>query len=197
MKERAKVIFFLDDEPTVCKAVHGSLSNISGVEIRIFTDAIECLRELENGVCNLLISDVNMPGLNGIKLLEKVHQLRPQLPVLLVTGYGDVPIAVEAMKLGAFDFIEKPLSEDTFIPVVKRALAKGIDDQLAGRVLTKSEIEVLKCIAEGKSNKQIAYESKRSVRTIENHRHRIKHKLQTDNTVELIKVAINMGLIEL
>ena len=188
-------IFFVDDEPQICKAVKQTLDQLENCRIFCFEDAASCLMELRVEDCDLLITDVNMPGMNGIMLLEHVRKVRPQMPVLLVTGYGDIPMAVKAMKAGAMDFIEKPLNESTFMPAVEAALAKTRSaDRLSLDMLTRSEIRILKLIGEGKSNKEIAQHLRRSVRTVENHRYRLMHKLGVNNAVELLKKAIRMGL---
>ena len=140
---RRSVIFFVDDEPAVCKAVKQTLETLN-CRVICFSNAEDCLRSLETGNCDLLISDVNMPGMDGVELLKVVKHLRPMLPVLLVTGYGDIPIAVKAVKAGAMDFIEKPLDETTFIPVVKRALEEHErKNRMITKPLTKTERKIL------------------------------------------------------
>lgn len=196
MEDRLEsMVYFVDDEPGVRKAVSQTLEELESCHVMCFKDAAGCLNALNhNAPCHLLITDVNMPGIDGMTLLEEVQKIRPQLPVLLVTGYGDVPMAVNAIKKGAFDFIEKPLNEATFLPVVEAALEKGhFEDALQEKSLTKTEIKILKQIGAGKSNKEVAFSLKRSVRTIENHRHRLMRKLDVNNAVELVKKAISMG----
>ena len=187
-------IFFVDDEPKVLKAVSQTLSD-AGLDVRCFDSAIDCLSELKTAECNLLITDVNMDGMNGVQLLKEVRKTRPQLPVLVVTGFGDVPLAVLAVKSGAHDFIEKPLDADTFVPIVMEALDQpDYEEGLSGKPLTNAEKTIVRMIADGKSNKEIAHILCRSVRTVENHRHRIMKKLGIDSTAELVKMAIQMGL---
>lgn len=188
-------IFFVDDEPNVRKAVSQTLAELQ-CKVSCFASAADCLEALRLQNCDLLITDVNMPGTDGIELLTQARQIRPLLPVLIVTGYGDIPLAVKAVKAGALDFIEKPLDEETFLPVVESALKKTTyTDPLTGQALTKTEIQILRFIADGKSNKEIAYLLHRAVRTVENHRHRLMRKLSVDNTAELVKLAITMGLV--
>lgn len=195
VNRRESMIFFVDDEPGVRKAVSQTLEYLENCQVMCFKDGEGCLNALDRDVpCHLLITDVNMPGIDGLTLLEMAQKLRPQLPVLLVTGYGDVPMAVSAIKKGAVDFIEKPLNEATFLPIVEAALAHGhFDDVLQEKSLTKTEIEILKQVGSGKSNKEVAFNLKRSVRTIENHRHRLMRKLNVSNTAELVNKAISMG----
>jgi two-component system response regulator FixJ len=192
---KEKKIFFVDDEPAVQKAVAQTLAQLDNCSVSCFGDAESCIRAVSHQECNLVITDISMPGTDGLKLLEQIKQIRPKLPVILVTGYGDVATAVKGIKGGAIDFIEKPLNEETFLPVIKEAL-ETTDYQLEPDLakLTKAEIKVLRHVISGKSNKQIAAELRRSVRTVENHRHRLMKKVSANNAAELVRKAIKMGL---
>jgi FixJ family two-component response regulator len=135
-----------------------------------------------------------MPGRDGLELLDDVKRAIPWLPVIVVTSYGDVPMAVEAVKAGAFDFIQKPLDPDTFLTKVGSALQQdALADILRGKPLTETETKVLRLILQGRSNKEIAHMLCRSVRTIEVHRNHIMHKLKVNNVVDLVKKAIDLG----
>lgn len=192
---KKKIIFFIDDEPQVRKAVSKTLSQLDNCRVICLVDAESCLTELRRIKCDIVIADVNMPDMDGIDLLKRIKELRPQMPVLIITGYGDVPMAAKAFKAGALDFVEKPLNEETLLPAVKNALSKlPPDDTPDINLLTKTEVKILKQIGTGKSNKQIAIDIDRSIRTVENHRHRLMQKLGVKNAVELTKIAINMGL---
>ena len=191
---KEKKIFFVDDEPAVRKAVAQTLAQLDNCSISCFGDAKSCVQAVSRKECDLVITDISMPGTDGLKLLEQIKQIRPKLPVILVTGYGDVSTAVKGLKGGAIDFIEKPLNEETFLPLIKEAL-ETTDHKLEPGLakLTKAEINVLKHIISGKSNKRIAAELQRSVRTVENHRHRLMKKLGATNAAELVRKAIKMG----
>ncbi len=193
-RRQIKKVFLVDDEPAILKVLGNSLKDI-GCKVTKFADARECLTNIVRNDCGLLITDVNMPGMDGMTLLHEVKKVRPQLPVLIITGYGDIPMAVEAVKAGAIDFIEKPLDEETFIPIVESALSisYGPDGQ-GDKALTPSELRILSLICDGHSNKQMAAILSRSVRTIENHRHRIMRKLNVDNAAELVRTALKMGI---
>lgn len=192
---KKKIIFFIDDEPQVRKAVAKTLSQLDNCRVICLVDAESCLTELRRIKCDIVIADVNMPDMDGIDLLKRIKELRPQMPILIITGYGDVPMAAKAFKAGALDFIEKPLNEETLLPAVRNALSKlPPDDTPDINLLTKTEVKILKQIGTGKSNKQIAIDIDRSIRTVENHRHRLMQKLGVRNAVELTKIAINMGL---
>lgn len=192
---KKKIIFFIDDEPQVRKAVSKTLSQIDNVRVVALVDAESCLTELRRIKCDIVITDVNMPDMDGIALMKRIRELRPQMPILIITGYGDVPMAAKAFKAGAVDFIEKPLTEESLLPAVRAALdSLPPDDTPDINLLTKTEVKILRQIGTGKSNKQIAADIDRSIRTVENHRHRLMQKLSVKNAVELTKVAINMGL---
>jgi two-component system response regulator FixJ len=139
-----------------------------------------------------------MPGMNGIELLTEAKHLAPWLPVLIVTGYGDIPTAVAAVKAGALDFIEKPLETETFLRKVKSLMKRNpVLDFMKDKPLTKNEVRILRLVIEGKSSKEISGLFHRSIRTIEVHRASIMHKLGVDNLVDLVKRAAVMGLIDL
>ncbi len=139
-----------------------------------------------------------MPEMDGIELLAKAKRLAPWMPILVITGFGDIPTAVTVIKAGAVDFIEKPLDKKSFLWKVKSILQQSTsDDSYRGKPLTESEMIVLKLIINGKSNKEIAYLLHRSIRTIEVHRSHLMRKLDVDNIVDLVKRAAMMGLVEL
>lgn len=190
-------IFFVDDEPKVREVVGETLEQL-GSKVSCFASAEDCLEQLETQRCDLLITDIKMPGINGIELLTEAKSIAPWLPVLVVTGYGDIPTAVTAVKAGAVDFIEKPLETKTFLKKVKSLIKRNPAlDFMKDEPLTKSEVKILKLVVEGKSSKEISNILHRSVRTIEVHRARIMQKLEVDNIVDLVKRAATIGLIDL
>lgn len=190
-------IFVVDDEPKVCKAICETLDK-SGVKVTCFNSAAECLEQLRKHKCDLLITDLKMPQMDGVELLTNARMLAPWLPVLVITGYGDIPTAVKAVKAGAVDFIEKPLIKDDFLRQVNLLLEESKHlNPCMGTALTNGESRVLQLIINGKSNKQIANILHRSVRTIEVHRSRIMGKLGAENLIDLLKKAATMGLIDL
>ncbi|MCF7958485.1 MAG: response regulator [Phycisphaerae bacterium] len=188
-------IFFVDDEPMVRKAVDIILSR-EGYRVTTFSSPQNCINSLKSKKCHLLITDVNMPDMNGIDLLTQAKSIAPLLPVLVVTGYADIPLAVRAVKAGADNFIEKPLDKDTLLPLVYSLIKKYTSRYLKKR-LTKMERTVLKLLLDGKGNRSIAIELQRSIRTIEDHRFNLMKKFGTDNVVDLVKKALNMDLSDL
>jgi len=190
MQNAQKHIFFVDDEPQIRKVVKRILES-QGYRVTCFSNAVECLTLLQDQEIDCLATDVNMPDMNGLDLLKETKKIRPELPVLIITGYGDIDLAVKCMKAGAVDFIEKPLDKKVFLSLIKSILTKT--DCIAPWViekLTKVELETLKLILSGKSSAGIAYLRHRSKRTIEDHRYKIMKKLGVNNTIELVKTAL-------
>jgi FixJ family two-component response regulator len=189
-------IFFVDDEPAVCRSVSQTLKR-SGYTVSCFADAADCLEQLRMQSCDLLITDVRMPGIDGIELVRRAKRIVPWLPILVITGYGDIPMAVRAVKAGATEFIEKPLQKQSFLAAVQAALSRqDLGNLLKGKSLTKKEIAILRLILEGRSNKEIAQILHRSIRTVEDHRRHIMRKLDVINVIDLVKRAAVMGLVE-
>ncbi|MHC4571259.1 MAG: response regulator transcription factor [Planctomycetota bacterium] len=185
-----KHIFVVDDDKCILDIVSLILKR-ARYECTCFLDADDCLRQLHTGQCDLLISDVKMPGKNGIELLIHVKRFAPWLPVIMISCYADIQMAVQAVKAGAFDFIEKPADSQKLLAVVKSALKQHAPHRfLHGKSLTGTEKMILNLILHGKSNKEMARILHRSIRTIEYHRNHIMHKFGVDNLVDLVKRAL-------
>jgi len=189
-------IFFVDDEASIRETVRKTL-NGPDIDVSCFASANDCLKHLRSKKCDLLITDVRMPGMDGLELIGHARRIVPWIAVLVVSGYGDIPMAVRALKAGAADFLEKPLTKQGLLSAIESALAQNTPDPVAGKELTKAERRVLHFILEGKSNKETAEILHRSEKTIEVHRNHIMRKLGVDNIVALIKRAAAMGLMDL
>jgi FixJ family two-component response regulator len=195
--ELEQSVFVVDDEPRVCEAIRETLEAPS-VKITCFNSGLECLMQLGKHKCDLLITDLKMPQMDGVELLTKARAIAPWLPVLMITGYGDIPTAIKAIKAGVVDFIEKPLVKKSFVRQVKSLLQESVSlNAHVGTPLTRGETRVLKLIVDGRSNKDIANLLHRSVRTVEVHRSRVMEKLDVENIIDLVKRAATMGLIDL
>jgi two-component system response regulator FixJ len=194
MTTDSQYVFFVDDEPAVCRSVSQTLQRC-GYAVSYFTDADRCLQQLQTQGCDLLITDVKMPGMDGIELVRRAKCIVPWLPILVITGYGDIPTAVRAVKAGAVDFIEKPLQKQSFLETVQAIIKQqDLKNFLKGRPLSKKELAVLRLILQGSSNKEIAQILHRSIRTVEDHRRNIMRKLDVESVVDLVKRAAAMGL---
>ena len=196
MKIRTKKydVFFVDDDAGIRELISEELERL-GCRFRSFARAADCLEVIAKENCDLLVTDVKMPGMDGLSLLNRVKQAAPWVPVIVITGFGDIPMSVRAVKSGAVDFIEKPLDRKVFLHKVRTALEQSnFVDIPVHKGLTKSERKVLNLLLQGKANKEIAYILGRTVRTIERHRSKVMHKFNVDNVVDLVKKAGLMNL---
>jgi two-component system response regulator FixJ len=163
---------------------------------------LDQLAKLEGGC---VVTDVRMPGMNGIDLLKRLRELNSKIPVIVITGHADVPLAVEAMKCGASDFIEKPFDDELLLTSVRSALSHevaGTKDQAFRAVvathldsLTARERQVLDGLVEGKPNKIIAYDLGISPRTVEIYRANVMTKMEAASLSELVRMAITAGVL--
>ena len=187
-------VFFVDDDAGIRKLISEELEE-AHCNVSCFASGEDCLKQLGKQNCNLLVTDVKMPGMDGIELIKRAKRVAPWIPIMVITGFGDVPMAVRAIKLGAVDFTEKPLDRHEFLHKVKAILTQnGFDDIPAGQILTKTEKKILKLILDGKSNKEIGYVLGRVLRTVELHRSHIMHKFKADNIVDLVRKATSLDL---
>ncbi len=187
-------VFFVDDDAGIRELISEELEAV-GCNVSCFADGAECLEQLPRQNCNLLITDVRMPGMDGLTLLSMAKRVAPWVSVMVITGFGNISMSVRALKLGAVDFVEKPLDRKSFLDKVKTILRQDdFVDTPGCQALTKTEKKILKLILEGKGNKQMAYEVHRDTRTIERHRSDIMHKLGVDNIVELVKKAAHIDM---
>jgi two-component system response regulator FixJ len=188
-------VVFVDDEPKVCDVVRKTLER-AGVNVQCFSGADDCLAHLAEKRCDLLVTDVKMPGKDGLELLREARRQLPWLPVVVVTGYGDVPTAVRALRSGAVDFLEKPLDREVLLGVVQTQLERNAPQStLFDLALTKTEMKVLRLILDGRNNRHIAVALHRSPRTVEVHRSNLMRKLGVSNIVELLRRAADAGLL--
>ncbi|UCF17531.1 MAG: response regulator, partial [Phycisphaerales bacterium] len=148
-------IFFVDDEPGIRETVRKTLM-APDTEVSCFASAHDCLAQLRSKKCDLLITDVRMPGMDGLELIAHAKRIVPWIAVLVVSGYGDIPMAVKALKAGAADFLEKPLTKQGLLSAIESALAQNPADPVADKELTKAERRVLHFILAGKSNRETA-----------------------------------------
>jgi FixJ family two-component response regulator len=194
---RKKTVFYVDDEPGLRRMVTKTLQELD-FHVIYHETAQACLQAIdENHKCNLVVTDSVLSDMGGVTLLSKIREVRPLMPVLFISYFGTIPLAVQAMKLGAIDFIkvEKPVEPS----VLKSTISKSLDECLFfshenESSLTVQETKILQMVADGKSNSEIAYLLECSVRTVECHRNRLMHKLKVNNLASLIKKAITLKL---
>jgi len=190
-------VFLIDDDQAVRDAV-GLLLRSDGLAVATFPNAANFLEAGTFDQPGCLVLDVRMPGMSGLDLQKQLNAQGCHLPIIFMTGHGDVPMAIRAMKAGAFDFIEKPFQGDLLLERVREALALDARercrqtrrDEVAARMalLSPREREVLERVAEGQYNKVIAAELGISLSTVEIHRKRVMEKLQAGSLSDLIQM---------
>ncbi|ODS02990.1 two-component system response regulator [Methyloceanibacter marginalis] len=191
------VVHIVDDDEAVRQSLAFMLSS-AGLAVRLYDSAKSFLDGLDVIQCGCLITDVRMPEMTGIELLHCLKERAPCLPVIVITGHGDVPLAVEAMKAGAVDFIEKPFDEQAILDAVKAALERteGVPDGdfavVTARLhsLSERERQVLEGLVAGQPNKVIAAALGISPRTVEVYRANLMAKMEAKTLSELIRMAI-------
>lgn len=191
------VVHIVDDDEAVRQSLAFMLGSV-GLPIRLYESAKEFLEALDPSLCGCLVTDVRMPEMTGIELLSRIKDRMPLLPAIVITGHGDIALAVEAMKAGAVDFIEKPFEEEVLLKAVEAALDKAggeSDGQLPevlSRLATLSERErqVLEGLVAGQANKVIAAAHGISPRTVEVYRANVMTKMQAKNLPELVRMAV-------
>jgi FixJ family two-component response regulator len=198
------VIHVVDDEASFRTAI-GRLLRASGYEVALYESAHLLLQKLPNMRPGCILLDVRMPDLSGPELQARLVELGNALPIVFLTGHGDIPMTVQAIKTGAEDFLSKPVGKKTLLETVDRALARydaGREQRERLNALralvaafTPREREVFALVVRGKLNKQIAFGLGTSERTIKAHRHNIMQKLQVPSLAEAVSIAERLGLL--
>ena len=198
-KASASTVFVVDDAQDIREALRDMLQQ-HGYRAEIFADASTFLKDHSPGRAGCLVADVRMPGISGLELIERLAAMQSSLPVIILTGYGDVAMAVRAMKAGAFDFLEKPVQPDELLRCIERALkfSEEHQDLSADRSIAASKIEslsarqrqVLELVLAGSASKNIASELEISQRTVDNHRAAIMRKLGAKSLSAMIRTAL-------
>ncbi|PPQ17295.1 DNA-binding response regulator [Bradyrhizobium sp. AC87j1] len=196
-------ILVIDDDAAMRDSL-AFLLDVNGFYVATYEAATAFLNDVASGPVDCIVSDIRMPGMSGLELVSKVKANRVNCPVVLITGHGDVSLAVEAMKAGAVDFIDKPFVEDVLLRAINSALearpTKPADDaaklqaeaRLAG--LSSRERDVLQGLLAGKINKMIAHDLGISSRTVEVYRANLMAKTNARSMSELMRIAITAGL---
>lgn len=199
-----QTVFIVDDDDAV-RASLAVLLETAGYKVEQFDSGTAFLEALSAAQTGCLVLDVRMPGLSGLEVQEKLAERKATLPVIIMTGHGDLPMAVKAMKAGAADFIEKPFKAGEITESVRLALNKSAEyrheaaqaEEIGKRLarLTAREREVLEELVIGNLNKVIAYNLDISPRTVEIHRARTMEKMQARNLAHLVRLAITAGVV--
>jgi len=193
------VVFVVDDDQAMRNSLKWLIESV-GVQVESFASADEFLTQYQPGRAGCLVLDVRMPGMSGLDLQEYLLEKNIHIPVVIITGHGDVPMAVRAMKGGAIDFIEKPFNDEVLLDAIRRAIAyeeqqrsqhvENLHIQERLSHLTPREHEVMEMVTEGRSNKEIANALGVSAKTIEAHRARVMEKMQAGSLAELVRMVL-------
>jgi FixJ family two-component response regulator len=203
MNEAAPIVFVVDDEPAVCISLKRLLQTV-GLATRTYASAQEFLRCERPDAPGCLVLDVQLPGLSGLDLQQELTAAKIDLPVIFITGYGDIPMSVRAMKAGAVEFLTKPFREQELLEAIHRGIEQSrVMRQnsaelriLQGRyaLLTPREREVFPRVTIGLLNKQIAAELGTSEKTIKVHRGQVMQKMKAESLAQLIQMAGKLGV---
>ncbi len=201
-EKQAPTVFVVDDDPAIRIAMQALMESVH-LQHEIFGSADEFLEQFDDDRAGCLILDIRMPGLGGLELQDLLVQRHSTLPIIFITGHGDVPMAVEAMQKGAVDFIQKPFRDQDLLDRVHHALKADRErrveqrqhSEVAERVarLTNREHEVFDLVVTGKANKVIAYELGVSQRTVEIHRARVMEKMEARSLADLVKLHMQQS----
>lgn len=199
--QQEATVFVVDDDPAIRKSLRWLIESV-GLKVQTHELASEFLESYSPDHPGCLVLDVRIPGMSGLELQEKLRERGYDIPVIIVSGYGDVPMAVRAMKAGAVDFLEKPVSDQVLLDYIQKGIARDIQNkanreqnkELVERkaTLTRRENEVMKYVVSGFSSREIAEKLNVSFKTVEAHRAKIMKKMQAKSVPKLIQMELQI-----
>jgi len=199
MTKSRPTVFIVDDDEAIRDSLQMLMSTV-GLESACYASAQDFLTDYDPDQPGCLLLDVRMPGMSGIDLQERLVAMHSILPIIFITGHGEVPMAVHAMRAGAVDFVQKPFSEQALLDQIHQAVEQdsksrvllGRRDAIVERIasLTPREREVMEMVIDGKANKVIAIDLGVSERTVEIHRARVMQKMEAESLPHLVRMAI-------
>ena len=198
-----RTVFLVDDDEAIRHSASFMLRH-AGFLVKTYPDGISFLEQIGDDQDGCILLDVRMPGMDGLAVQNALNQRGNNMPVIILTGHGDVPVAVEAMKGGALEFLEKPYEKQALIGAIENAFSsldsQNADDRRSREAkakltsLTPREMEVLQCLVDGQTNKGIAQTLSISPRTVEIHRAHMMEKLQADSLSNALRLAFLAGI---
>ena len=196
-------VYVIDNDPAVRDGLRISIRSV-GLNVETYASAQEFLDAFEPAQPGCLVLDVRMPGMSGLELQEFLHQRNIKVPIIMISGHGDIPIAVESVKKGAIDFIEKPFRDQVLLERIQKAVLKDQNnrreqneqDKITSclKNLTTRERQVMDRVVAGKANKVIAYDLGIKQKTVEFHRARVMQKMKAESIAELVKMASKISV---
>ena len=204
MSADESVVFIVDDDQSVCEALQRLLATV-GLKAQTFGSAQEFMSTKRLDVPSCLVLDVRLPGLSGLDLQRELANTDPPIQIVIITGYADIPMTVQAVKAGAVEFLTKPFRDQQFLDAVHQAIdrdrtARKQRAELAElrrryESLTQREREVMKLVVTGLLNKQTAGELRTSEATVKAHRAQLMHKMRAESLAQLVRIAGRLGLL--
>ena len=206
MTESEAIVYVVDDDAQTRDALKNLMRSV-GLHVEVFASAQDFFRSKRPDVPACLVLDVRLRGLSGLDLQKRMAEAKIEVPIIFITGYGDIPMTVQAMKAGAVEFLTKPFRNQELLDAIQQALERdrttreqrAKNDELYDRYdsLTPREREVMTLVVAGLLNKQIAGELGTSETTVKNHRHQLMEKMGADSVAELVKMAYKLGIVTL
>jgi len=203
MQESESIVFIIDDDPLYRGSTERLVRSV-GLKVQSFESAREFLSSRRPNVASCLVLDVRMPGLSGLDLQLELAKVGVQMPIIFVTGHGDIPMSVQAMKAGAVEFLAKPFRDQALLDAINQAIerdrvtrrqrAKSVELRRRYESLGPREREVFECLVSGMLNKQIADKLGTTERTIKFHRGQIMRKMEAKSVAELVRFAYGLGI---
>jgi FixJ family two-component response regulator len=201
--QQKPIVFVVDDDISVRESLE-LLINFAGWQAETFASAVEFLSRPRTATPNCLVLDISLPDLNGLELQKLIASERIDMPIIFITGHGDVPMTVQAMKAGAVEFLTKPFDDEVLLSAIRHAIKRSmavLDDQAEISALSSSyesltprEQEVLRLVVAGMLNKQIGLKLGISEITVKAHRGKMMQKMKADSVADLVKAAVRLGL---
>jgi two-component system response regulator FixJ len=204
MPSETATVHIVDDDDALRESL-AFLLGTARINVATHASASAFMEAIPGAKLSCVITDVRMPGMSGIDLLKRLREMKIEVPVIVITGHGDVPLAVEAMKVGAIDFLEKPFDDEVLLASVKAAIERQGGEikrnveraEIVSRLaaLSNRERDVLGGLVAGRANKQIAFDLGISPRTVEIYRANLMNKMQAGSLSDLVRMALIVGMV--